>query len=238
MQPKSYYKEKKALEQKIDFEEKVISKVMVIRSVIPETGGRKLQEHLPDPEYGVPITVGRDKLFDILRAQGLLFKHKPRKVYTSVSDPDHQVYLNLLENLTVTRPNQVWVTDITYLQLVNGKHCYLSIMIDYYSRKIVGFTVQKDMTAESTLATFNKAYKSIKPAPGLIHHSDKGSQYTSGVYTNRLQECGVDISMTGPNKSKTIKFVKEKPQVYFETWGKLIYRSYALFIQLSSLLEQ
>ncbi len=173
---------------------------MVIRSEIPETGGRKLQEHLLDPEYGVPITVGRDKLFDTLRAQGLLFKHKPRKVYTSVSDPDHQVYPNLLENLTVTRPNQVWVTDITYLQLVNGKHCYLSIMTDYYSRKIVGFTVQKDMTAESTLATFNKAYKSIKPAPGLIHHSDKGSQYTSGIYTNRLQECGVDISMTGPNK--------------------------------------
>jgi transposase InsO family protein len=178
----------------------VISKVKRIREKMPETGGRKLQKLLAKTEYGDPIIIGRDKLFDILRFHGMLYRRPFVRIHTSVSDPRNMVYPNLLKDMTVTHVNQVWVTDITYLHLVNGKHCYLSIMTDYYSRKIIGWSLQDNMSAESTLETFEKAYKRVKPGIGLIHHSDKGSQYTSDKYATRLAKYGVKISMTGVNK--------------------------------------
>ena len=173
---------------------------MQIRAEMPETGGRKIQTHLYQTAYGDSITIGRDRLFDLLRSYGLLYKRKARRINTSVSDPDSKVYPNLLEGMTVTRPNQVWVTDITYLHLANGKHCYLSLMTDYFSRKIIGWSLQDNMTAESTLETFEQAYLDIRPTKDLIHHSDKGSQYTSEIYTKRLIKCGLKISMTGDKK--------------------------------------
>lgn len=182
------------------FEESVIARVKKIRKELPYVGVRKLCRHLLDPEYGDPISIGRDYLFDVLRNHNLLIERKRKIVHTSVSDPKNEVYPNLLPDLEIIGPNQVWVTDITYLSLADGRHCYLFLMMDYYSRKILGWSLEDNMKAENAIATFNKAYNRVKPERGLIHHSDKGSQYTSKDYVKRLTECNVRISMTGINK--------------------------------------
>ena len=177
-----------------------MQKVKCIRKTITYCGARKLQSHLLDSNYGEPLKIGRDRLIEILRKHNLLYRRARRRIQTSISNPANKVYPNLLAGLEVTAPNQVWVTDITYLSLINGKHCYLFVMTDYYSRKIIGWSLRRTMEVEGAFATFNKAYRFARPGKGLIHHSDHGSQYTCRKYTTYLHGKDVVISMTGAAK--------------------------------------
>jgi len=170
--------------------------VLQIRRTMPRIGGRKLY-YLLKPELDkLGVFVGRDKFFDILRWEHLLVKR--RKNYTRTTNSYHRYrkYGNLIQQLEISRPEQAWVSDITYIRTRNG-FMYLSLITDAYSKKIMGYELSDNLKTESSLRALNQAIKNrcYEKKP-LIHHSDRGLQYCSPTYTQVLESKGIDISMT------------------------------------------
>jgi putative transposase len=141
------------------------------------------------------IRIGRDSLFDLLRDEGLLVHKKKR--YTKTTDSRHWMrrYPDLVKDLDINRPEQVWVADITYVALEHG-YCYLHLITDAYSKAIVGWTVSETLSASSTVKSLKMALTNRKYNQPLLHHSDRGLQYCSSLYTKLLTDSGVGISMT------------------------------------------
>jgi len=100
--------------------------------------------------------------------------------------------------MQVTAPNQVWVSDITYIRTING-FCYLALITDMYSRKIIGYDISDTLELTGCLGAFKRAQKAARPAAGLVHHSDRGIQYCSNQYVEELNKYGIKISMTEEN---------------------------------------
>jgi transposase InsO family protein len=142
------------------------------------------------------ISIGRDSMFSLLRLHGLLigktYRSKPK---TTNSKHWMKKYPNLIENLTPVMAGGLWVSDITYIELSHG-HSYLSLVTDAYSRKIVGFHLNEQLTASGPVAALEMAIRSCDSTEGLIHHSDRGCQYCSNEYVEILQERKISISMT------------------------------------------
>jgi len=165
---------------------------------MPRIGTRKLHYMLEGTLQKHNITIGRDRLFDLLAEYGLLVRRrKRRRVNTTDSNHPFRKYPNLIRELQVLRPNQLWVSDITYISLTNG-FCYLNLVTDAYSRKIVGHCLYPNLKKEGTLLALQMALESLplKPEGILIHHSDRGLQYCCGEYTTLLQGKEISISMT------------------------------------------
>ena len=142
------------------------------------------------------LKIGRDKLAEILRENGLLIVKNGRKVFTTYSKHRFYKYPNIVKELVLTAPNQVWVSDITYVLTWNG-FVYLSIITDAYSRKIVGWAVHKTLATEGCLKALKKALDALpNSTKGLIHHSDRGVQYCSNAYVEQLNKRKINISMT------------------------------------------
>lgn len=140
-----------------------------------------------------PTTMGRDKFCELFLSLG--YGVKPIKNYRKTTIAGHINYPNLIEGMQVTRPFQVVQSDITYFDLC-GKFYYLVFIIDVYTREIVGHQVSNHMRAEANLQALDMALKKMDfPDGGLIHHSDRGSQYGSELYRNRLKEKDIHISM-------------------------------------------
>ncbi len=164
----------------------------------PRVGTRKLHYLLQSQDDG-GLKVGRDRLFRILAEHRLLVQ--PRRAYHKTTHIFHRFYRhpNLLktgpEQVTPVAPEQVWVADITYLPARSGP-LYLSLVTDAYSRKIVGHHVHEGMHAESVAMAFKKALKQRRGGGELIHHSDRGVQYCSGLYQSLHERYGVKCSMT------------------------------------------
>ncbi len=164
----------------------------------PRVGTRKLHYLLQSQDDG-GLKVGRDRLFRILAEHRLLVQ--PRRAYHKTTHSFHRFYRhpNLLkagpEQVTPVAPEQVWVADITYLPARSGP-LYLSLVTDAYSRKIVGHHVHEGMHAESVAMAFKKALKQRCGCGELIHHSDLGVQYCSGLYQSLHERYGVKCSMT------------------------------------------
>jgi putative transposase len=139
--------------------------------------------------------MGRDAFYDLLRANSLLVrKRRSRKPRTTISGPWKR-YPNLIRGLSPTNANEVWVSDITYVRVGEG-FCYLSLITDAYSRKIVGHSLYRDLSARGCVAALRMALRSSKPdRAALIHHSDRGLQYYSSAYMKVLGP-RVSISMT------------------------------------------
>jgi putative transposase len=171
----------------------VLPRIHALRQIMPRVGGRKLLEHLPG------LGMGRDKFFEILRTHGLLVKHRRRYVRTTDSEHRLPVYPNLLAEAPVGAPNRVWVADQTYIRLRHG-FCYLSLVTDLYSRKIVGYDVSPTLETSGPLAALEMALATVSEPRGLIHHSDRGVQYCSADYTHTLTDHGCRISMTAPRR--------------------------------------
>lgn len=171
----------------------LLPQIRAVRALQPRVGGRKLLRHLS------PLGMGRDKFFEILRHQGLLVKR--RRSYTITTNSQHSlpVYPNLLPEATVDAPNQLWVADQTYIRLPH-KFCYLSLLTDLWSRKIVGFDLSPTLEASGPLKALRMALTNVAEHKELIHHSDRGKQYCSLDYTQVLKEYGVRISMTAPRR--------------------------------------
>jgi putative transposase len=150
--------------------------------------GPRLQDH--------GIQIGRDHLFELLTQHKLLIRSRRRRAITTDSKHWMRKYNNLITDLTVDWPEQLWVSDITYIRMVN-EFAYLSLITDAYSRKIVGFSLRKDLSSEGCINALQMALASRNyDHHQLIHHSDRGSQYCCKEYVNLLTESKVAISMT------------------------------------------
>lgn len=182
-------------------EEVVLSLILKIRKKAKTSrwGVRKLNPLIQKDLTRMKIKIGRDKLFDLLRVNGLLVTKRKRKFFTTQSHHWLRKYHNLVENMVVYRPNQLWVSDITYL-LLNGQVMYLYLITDAYSQKIVGWNLSLDLKAESALEALKVAFQSQENINhySLVHHSDRGVQYCSYDYTDLLKKKKVWISMTKP----------------------------------------
>jgi transposase InsO family protein len=177
------------------YEEMVKDKVLAIRRQMPRLGVRKLYHILQEELSREKLTIGRDKLFSLLRQEGLLVMRK--KKYTKTTNSRHWMrkYPNMVKGVEVRRPEQVWVADITYVDVGKG-HCFVHLVTDAYSKKIVGYKVSSDMLSSSTLAALQDAIRSRQYKHRLIHHSDRGLQYCSSAYIKALKSNGILISMT------------------------------------------
>ena len=175
--------------------DKTLDAVRRIRDDHPKMGGRKLKEML-GLRYG--IEVGRDRLFDIMRDAGLLLRSRLLHKRTTFSLHGMRTYANLIKDVVPTRPDEIWVTDITYLY-VEGRSRYIFLVTDAYSRMVVGWKVSDNMRAENAVAALKMALRNRNPDYAdlpIIHHSDRGSQYCSQMYINLLSKNGMTISMT------------------------------------------
>ena len=169
--------------------------VLLIRRRMPRIGTRKLHYMLKEEFSKQGLNIGRDGLFTLLRKEGLLIKRK--KNYTITTNSKHwmRTYPNLIKEIELTRPEQVWVADITYLD-AKDENAYLHLITDAYSKQVMGYELCDNMEAESTLKALQMALKSRKYNQLLIHHSDRGTQYCSKVYTQVLKKNNIQISMT------------------------------------------
>ncbi len=189
----AYYKAKKKESKEITVEEIVVDLVLGIRRKLPRIGGKKLYLLLKHDLRKLPVPIGRDKFFDILRKNGLLVKPKKQYVKTTNSFHRFKIYTNLIKDMKVERPNQVFVSDITYTRLLNG-FAYLFLITDVYSRKIVGYNLSESLATTGALTALKMAIRG-KRVEGLIHHSDRGFQYCSHEYVKLLRKNGIKSSM-------------------------------------------
>lgn len=171
-----------------------VALVQSVRKEMPRIGGRKLH-HMLGGELAV-IGVGRDRLFDILRANHMLIL--PPRSYHVTTNSHHRFrkYKNLIAGMTVTRPEQVWVSDITYIGN-RSSHLYLALVTDAYSKKIVGFDLSESLGADGAIRAIKMAHANRRyPEEELIHHSDRGIQYCSDEYQKLLRRYKIIPSMT------------------------------------------
>ena len=190
----AYYKRQRREERDALKAELVIGEVVRIRRVQKRAGTRKLY-HMISPriaEHGIKL--GRDGLNELLSSYGLLVKkRRRRKPRTTISGPWKR-YPNLIRDYTPTAPNQIWVSDITYIR-VGLDFAYLSLVTDAYSRKIVGYHLSKSLSAKGCVSALRMAMSSNPDREGLIHHSDRGTQYYSMAYM-KLLGTRIRVSMT------------------------------------------
>ena len=194
----AYYKFKKRRYKQQTVAKEIVEHVKKERLVQPRVGTRKLYQALNFTFEASSLKVGRDKLFDILRDQDMLIKRKKASCKTTDSYHRFHKYKNLVKDMAVNAPNQVWVSDITYIRTLNG-FCYLALITDMYSRKIVGYDISDSLELAGCLRALMLALRVARPPAGLIHHSDRGIQYCSNQYVEQLQKYEIKISMTEEN---------------------------------------
>jgi transposase InsO family protein len=159
---------------------------------------RKLTKSLDYEFTKANIKVGRDTLFKVLRKHQMLTLRKKYSARTTNSHHRFFKYNNIIKDLEINRPNQVWVSDITYIRTIKG-FCYLALITDMHSRKIVGYDLSDSLELKGCVRALKKAIYQAKHVKQLIHHSDRGIQYCSNVYTQILKRKKIDISMTEDN---------------------------------------
>jgi len=172
----------------------LLDQVKFIRKRHSKLGTIKLRSELSVELKKCGRGFGRDKFFDLLRYHDLLVKRRRKYAITTNSDHPFYKHKNRLAGVTIKRPDEAWVSDITYLRTRNG-FVYLSLVTDVYSRKIVGWDVNISLAVEGSLNAVNRAIKACSDTQNLIHHSDRGIQYCCHAYTGLLKKYGIKISM-------------------------------------------
>ena len=173
----------------------VLAEVKRLRKQVPGLGTTKLYELMQGFLTSHQIKLGRDKLHNLLKDNGLLLIKKRVRIRTTDSQHDLEKYPNQVKELKPVRPNQLWVSDLSYLRVGIG-FAYLSVILDAYSRKIVGWSFHKTLEAKGPIAALEMALTACRVSTkSLIHHCDRGVQYCSGAYVDRLHQAQVTISM-------------------------------------------
>ena len=194
----AWYQAQRAEHARETREQRVVDFVRAIRRCQPRIGARKLH-YLLHEQADRALHLGRDHLFQVLRARRLLVPR--RRAYHKTTHSHHRFrrHPNLLkpgpEQVVASRPNQVWVADITYLPTRSGMS-YVSLVTDAYSRKIVGHHVHESLRSEEVEQALRKALRERPGSPPLIHHSDRGAQYCCDSYQALHQQHGIQCSMT------------------------------------------
>jgi putative transposase len=192
----AFYKFVKHAEKEALQHDLILQEVLSIRKTQKRLGTRKLLFKMEGFMKEHRIEVGRDAMFDLLATHKLLIRKRRRRVpVTTFSDHWMRKYPNLIEEFIPTAPNQLWVSDITYITLKDD-FAYLSLITDAYSRKIVGFYLSETLSADGCIKALQMALKNNPQLGRLIHHSDRGSQYCCADYVSILDKHFVKISMT------------------------------------------
>lgn len=176
----------------------IIDRVKSIRQSVEGIGGLQLHNMLKEELQLHNIAIGRDNFYALLRKHNLLIKRKKRYAITTNSNHPYYKWSDLTGNLVLTRTEQLWVSDITYLRTENS-FVYLSVITDAYSRKIMGYHVSQYLKAQGCIIALNKAIAGLsteKKKRKLIHHSDRGIQYCCEPYVAILLNNNISISMT------------------------------------------
>ena len=205
----AFYKHGNHLMQRLALEAFVVEFVKEIRTKDPGIGGDELWE-MYRQRFGAKNSVGYNRFYDIIEQYGLKVRKRKRRVSTTDSRHDLPLYPNLVKDFIATRPMQLVVSDITYIILwenpIDGesRFCYLSLVTDYYTKEIVGYSVGETLETCHTLEALEMAVRHYGKdnLSGLIHHSDRGVQYASYAYTQRLKQLGISISMTESGNPK------------------------------------
>ena len=191
----AWYKNVQFMYKKASEDEIILEMVQRIRRDMPRLGGRKLIHLIKEMSAG-QIDIGRDSFYKLLRSNGLLVRKRKNRAATTHSSHWLRKYPNLIRELPITRPNQVWVSDITYIKTEVG-FLYLFLLTDLYSRRIMGWKLSDNMGSDNAIMALEQAIIKAKgQVNGTIHHSDRGLQYCSGDYVKTLSDHGMKISMT------------------------------------------
>ena len=196
----AFYQSKVDIAKEAECERRVLASVRAIRTEDPRIGGYKLWLMLIGM-YGREQVPGRDRFFVMLRRRGLMLP-KPKPRHTTNSNHRYRKWKNLIKDFTPMEANQLWVADITYIALADGDVCYLHLITDAYSRKIVGWALADTLKATVSMQALQMAIdqaaamRGSDMLAGLIHHSDRGVQYCCDAYVSMLKKHGIAISMT------------------------------------------
>ena len=199
----AYYKHGNTDLRKLAEEAFCVEFIRRVRQKDRGIGGGKLWK-MYKKEFGDEHSVGYNRFYDIIEKYNLKVRKKKRRVKTTDSDHDLPLYPNLVKELIPLRPNQLWVSDITYmvvyLNAETGEYdfCYLSLVTDYYTKEIIGWCVGETLEAKFAIEALNMALERLggNLATDLTHHSDRGVQYASYDYTKLLKKHHIKISMT------------------------------------------
>ena len=175
----------------IDHDLDLRDEIQQIAVEFPYYGWRRIRQELRDRGW----VVNHKRVRRIMREDNLLCLRRRKFVVTTDSKHDRPVYPNLAGELELTGLNQLWVADITYIRLEH-EFVYLAVVLDAYSRRVIGWALDRSLADELTLAALRMALRERGSAPGLVHHSDRGVQYASGDYTDLLKEQQIRISMS------------------------------------------
>ncbi|WP_445265598.1 IS3 family transposase [Sphingobacterium sp. MYb382] len=190
-----YYKKLNRIHSRLLELQQVKQEVLKERMYLPRLGTRKLYFILKERFNAQHIKIGRDALFNFLRSEHLLIK--PARSYIKTTNSKHWLhkYPNLLKEKKAIRAEEIWVSDITYIQ-THEKTAYLSLVTDAWSRKIIGFHLHHDLSTDGVAKALKMAIKSRKSHLPLIHHSDRGVQYCSNQYQEIQRKNNITCSMT------------------------------------------
>lgn len=192
----AYYKERVARQRKSVDERFIVDAVARARLIHPRCGTRKLLKYTREDLARAGMAIGRDRFFEILRMHDMLIRVRRAFVpHTTKWDGSLPVSRNLLKDRIVDGPNQVFVADITYIRTKAG-FLYLSLVTDYFSKDIVGWHLADSLSSEGCLKALEMAHGIVPEGVTVIHHSDRGCQYASHDFRNRLKELGMLSSMT------------------------------------------
>lgn len=199
MTRQNYYARRQQRQRREIDAELVCHLVVEERRLQPRLGTRKLHHLLAGELKRAGVCIGRDRMFEELRKRQLLLQPL-RAEYPRTTQSYHNlpVFRNLIKDKEATQPNEIWVSDLTYLRTLEG-YLYLALITDLYSRKIVGWHVGDTLEAVGCVRALEGALKELPEARKPIHHSDQGSQYCCHEYVDRLQKHGLGISMTQSN---------------------------------------
>jgi putative transposase len=190
-----YYKQSEKQKKEAIKEEFVVKKVKEIRKLHRKQGSRKLYHNLSKEMQRNNIKMGRDRFIELLRRNDLLIRRRRKYARTTQSRHSYPKYGNIIRNLEPSRRNESWASDITYISTHEG-FLYLALITDMYSRKIVGFEVSDNLETTGCIKALKMALRDLRSWEHPVHHSDRGIQYCSAMYTELLRKNHLPISMT------------------------------------------
>jgi len=199
MRRQNYYARRKVRQRREVDGELIARLVQQERQIQPRLGTRKLHHMLKPELKRAGVQMGRDRMFEELRKRDLLLEPVPAPYpHTTQSYHNLPIFRNRIKGKELEGPNEVWVSDLTYLRTTEG-FLYMALITDKYSRKIVGWHVGDTLEAVGCVRALEHALLELPEGSRPIHHSDQGSQYCCHEYVNRLQEHELPISMTEMN---------------------------------------
>lgn len=191
----AYYKRFRRRVYRFSEKRVVLKMVRDARVDVPRTGTRKIYHKIAPQMEALGVSLGRDKLFHLLREESMLIRPKRRYEKTTYSKHGYAVAPNRLKKSLIEGPNEVFVADITYIRLRQG-FAYLFLITDAFSRKIVGHHLSRDLGHYSAVLALEKALEDVADTRGIIHHSDRGCQYCCHDFLSVLGQHGMVPSMT------------------------------------------